>query len=243
MYEENKELTQKEFAKKIKIAESTLSAILKNGDKYLTVENKQAKTIHSTKKTEKIENGLFTWFSLKRSQNFLITDKLLSRIPLKISEKLNINNFLASQGWIYSFKRRFNINSRKLVGQSGYVKEEAITNFSEKFEDKLAKYHPKDIFNCDESGFVYKYTGNRSFMCRDDENTSLLDHKDRFTILCCASMVGEKRNIMLIGRSKKPNFFSRQRRINSKFRCFIHQFEEGMNDSNEFPRLANVSQR
>jgi hypothetical protein len=82
-----------------------------------------------------------------------------------------------------------------------------IESFKEIYEKKLKFYDPKDVFNCDETGFFYKCTPKKTLCTIDEKNISGSFSKERITILFCVSSMGEKMNPVMIGNFKSPRGF------------------------------------
>ena len=74
-------------------------------------------------------------------------------------------------------------------------------------------YHPRDIFNIDETGLFWKLQPDRSLATKQTSGGK--KSKDRITIALCANGDGsEKLNPWIIGRSKNPRCFKHVNRKN-----------------------------
>ena len=67
---------------------------------------------------ENVNSIVFEWFCIARSKNFPILGPILQAKSIEIAKKLEITNFKASNGWLRSFKLRYNISFKKLLGES-----------------------------------------------------------------------------------------------------------------------------
>ncbi len=74
----------------------------------------------------------------------------------KLSEKFNLENFNASNGWPGRFQERHNITSKSICGESGIVDTSIISRFKSQFANKLKEHDNKNIFNCDETRLFYR---------------------------------------------------------------------------------------
>ena len=122
---------------------------------------------------------------------------------------LGLKEFHSSNGWLSRYKQRHDIQLRIISGESGAVTPEQTDYWSTITLPKLlADYDPKDIFNADESGLFYKLLPEKSLVMKGDHCHGGKRHKDRLTILPCASMDGiVKMPLLVIGKSMKPRCF------------------------------------
>jgi hypothetical protein len=128
---------------------------------------------------------------------------MIQSAALIISEKLKINGFRASAGWLQAFKKRHDLVVRKLVGESASANLLAAKDFLLRFPE-LIKGYKKEIFNCDETGLFYKLLPDKSFMKRESSANNTKKDKNRISVLLCFSMKGEKLDPVFIGKSKMP---------------------------------------
>ena len=69
------------------------------------------------------------------------------------AEKLIINYFHASDGWLSKYCTRTNFKFKTLSGESGSVNQESADDFKKTtLPDLIKNYNPQDIFNVDETG-------------------------------------------------------------------------------------------
>jgi len=73
----------------------------------------------------------------------------------------------------------------------------------------LKEYERKDVYNCDETGLMWKCSSSRTYSISKEDKASGKFSKDRITILFAVSMLGEKLKPLIIGKSKKPHCFKR----------------------------------
>ena len=94
-----KGMTNKEASDKFNVPKSTISTWMKNKSKLL----KGLKQSSETKKLRgcdysQIDQAVFKWFTLQRSQNIPIDGPLLKEKALYFAEKINLPDFKASDG-------------------------------------------------------------------------------------------------------------------------------------------------
>ncbi|KAG0428943.1 Tigger transposable element-derived protein 6, partial [Dictyocoela muelleri] len=157
--------------------------------------------------TQIFDKKLFEWFALKRKKFSTIQDVNIKEIALKLASLAGLENFKASNGFIHRFKSRHNITCKLIKGESGLVDGNLIESFKEIYENKMKMYNKNNIFNCDETGFFFKCTPNRTLCLKSETQISGKFSKERVTILFCVSLTGEKIDPLLIGKFKCPRGF------------------------------------
>ena len=103
-----KGMTNKEAADKSGVPKNAISTWIKNKEKFFQA---LEEGVPSTKKLrgcqyEKVDKALFEWFVLQRSQNIPIDGSMIQEKGLFFSEKLEIPDFKASDGWLDKWKKR-----------------------------------------------------------------------------------------------------------------------------------------
>jgi hypothetical protein len=82
----------------------------------------------------------------------------------EIAQRLQIENFQASNGWLESFKARHNINFRSLSGESAGADLEAAEDWKSKLNQVASEYPPENQFNADETGLFYRQMPRKSLV-------------------------------------------------------------------------------
>ncbi|OAF71397.1 hypothetical protein A3Q56_00825 [Intoshia linei] len=168
----NPHCSQRELATKFKISLGTINRILSNKEKLLQIDDNRNKRQRKLLKTNVIDSTLFKWFVSRRHMHHSISGDSLKIMALKLAESANIFNFCASTEWLNSFRNRYNIKSKFLIGESGFVPESLIDNFKPIYEKKLKKYNSDNIFNCDETD-VYEALLSINQVWREVSNTTI----------------------------------------------------------------------
>ncbi len=78
-----------------------------------------------TAKQSDIEAALLMWFEDARAQKF----QFLVQFSKK-KQRLGIDDFQFSDGWLHGFKSRYNIQFRMITGESGDVTTEQIDQWT-----------------------------------------------------------------------------------------------------------------
>jgi hypothetical protein len=111
------------------LTKSTLSGILKDGDKWRAAVAVQAACGKPTKrlrsaKEPQLEEALVTWLTITVSNCGPVSDLLLTNKAKKIAEELGCEGIAFSTGWLRNFKGRYNVKSYKLVGEASSADDE-----------------------------------------------------------------------------------------------------------------------
>ena len=79
-------------------------------------------------------------------------------------------------------------------GESGGVDRETVEDWKKRISEICAGYEPKNIFNADETGLLYRALPTRSLLPKGDLSASagVKTDKIRITVLVVLSATGEK---------------------------------------------------
>ena len=75
--------------------------------------------------------------------------------------------------------------------------------------NEIEGYDPKNIFNADETGLVYKDLQSATLTFHGTQPVGGKLPKQRLTSLLCVNMDGSEKNVYVVGKYKKPRCFSR----------------------------------
>ncbi|XP_037501946.1 tigger transposable element-derived protein 4-like [Rhipicephalus sanguineus] len=122
-------------------------------------------------------------------------------------------DFSCSNGWFERFKKRNNVSSKPIHGESGIVDEQTADAWRNLRLAELQKeYADKDIFNLDEATLFYKMLPNRTYTPKGEACSGAKQRKDGITILFGANATGdEKLPLLIIGKSLNPGCFRNAR--------------------------------
>ena len=103
-------------------------------------------------------------------------------------------------------------------------------------KSKITSYHPKDVFNVDESGLFWKLLPEKTLAFKTEKCFGGNKSKERLTFLVSTNMDGtEKLPVFAIGHSKNPKMFQGHEIATSETR---HQCKS-MDDSRALRRMAH----
>ena len=101
---------------------------------------------------EDINQICWDWFQEATGRRINISGPLIQEKALKFAKDLGVDQFKASNGWLQSFLKRHNIVFRTLSGESGDVNVTIVSEWKSKLPNLIKDYHPRDIYNMDETG-------------------------------------------------------------------------------------------
>lgn len=203
--------SRRDVAKQYGVGRTQINNIMKRKAEFLEDYENNAPNERKIKyrKTgnEEINELCWTWFKDVVGRNIPISGPMIQQRALKFAKDLDRNDFKACNGWLDSFIKRNNISFKVLSGESADVSDASVDDWKSKLPNLCAGYAPKDIFNMDETGLFYRDTYNKSYKVKGDTCSSGKRSKDRVTVVCCANLLGEKEQILLIGKSANPRCF------------------------------------
>lgn len=119
---------QKNVARKYRIAQSTLSTIIRNADRL-----RQNGTQHANRKRIRaaeygdVEESLHKWLVKKRAQKATVDGYALQAKAKKLAASLNYEHFAASNGWLSRFRLRYGLSTpRKLKVKQEQVAQSTV---------------------------------------------------------------------------------------------------------------------
>ena len=114
---------------------STLSTWLKNHDKIeaAVLEDglNEVRKRRRNSQFEDVEEALLNWFQDARKNNLPINGPLLTKKAEQLAEKLEVDDFKCSVGWLNHFKARYGILFRKISGKETVVNDVALSTWEE----------------------------------------------------------------------------------------------------------------
>lgn len=191
----------------LNIGRSTICEIIKEKEKWFAIDDQcDQKTRIKKGEFPQIEDFMVIWISQMNCKGVIITGEEIRIKALEVSQKLEIANFNASDGWLEKFKKRNGIKKVKLFGEAGSISQEAVERGRIKMLELLNGIHPDTIFNFDETALFYMLMPNYTFS--KTNLSGLKDFKQRLTVGLCANLSGTiKLKPFVLGHSKKPRCF------------------------------------
>ena len=102
-----------------------------------------------------IDEECWKFFCKVHSKNIPVNGPMLLAEANEIALKHNYDKFTASNGWLQHFSTHHLIKFANLHDEFTDVSDEAVQQWKEKLPKICAGYHPRDIFNCNETGVFF----------------------------------------------------------------------------------------
>ncbi|XP_030760813.1 jerky protein homolog-like [Sitophilus oryzae] len=169
------------------------------------------KTLRKAKYPE-METCLYAWFCTQRSRDVPISYEILSAKARQLyTETYGNDNFRASRGWIFNFRKRHGLRALKVCGEKLSNDQSTVDPFLTAFAEKIKELNlgPTQIYNADESALYWKMLPEKTLV-RSQEKTApgRKISKERVTFLVCCNADGsQKLKLLVVGKAKNPRAF------------------------------------
>ena len=213
--------TKSQIAAKYGISKSTLSTWLKNKDKVY-----EATTKGSNSKRQRLRLGtfanldqtMFKWLLVVRSRDVAVLALVFKTKATEFAEKMNVENFKASDGWLDRWYKRFNVSFKTFSGESNACIDEIVAPWEQTTLPTISsKYGLNQIYNTEKFGLFYRAEPNKFLHPKNENCVSGKYSKLHLTGLTAANAIGEKLPLFVIGKSKKPRCFKHIKHLKNIF--------------------------
>ena len=154
-----------------------------------------------------VDRGVWEFFCLARSKNIPVNGTLIQSEATESAMRHGYPGFATSSGWLESFCAHHQIKMAQLHGESAEVCHDTVEQWLESLPKIIEKYEQRDTFNCDETSIFFHAVPNKSYIGQGQGQSGVKISKDRFSLLVCANAIGEKEELLIIGKAKKPHSF------------------------------------
>lgn len=152
-------------------------------------------------------------------KNMPITTSFISQFSRERYSIQGVENFQGSDGYIHRLKKRIKMKRILLHGEERSLNEVELVKWQLKAFEIVAEYGSMNIYNLDETGLFLKKLPESTFVIEDKDAAvdgkenkksrhGIKQDKTRITLCFVCSEIGEKRRVIVIGRSAKPRCFS-----------------------------------
>lgn len=208
----NKDCSVRALAGKFKIGKTQVSEILKKRNELLHLysqssTNEKMCKLQRTGLSDIIDKTVLEWFNRVRSQNVPVSGPMLQEKAQDVGRELKLDNFKASNGWLYRFRTRHKIAFKAICGEAASVDNETVAEWKNKISSLIEGYDRNDIFNADETGLFYRALPDKTLCYKGETCSGRKIAKERLTVLLCASLEGAKLKPLVIGKALHPRCF------------------------------------
>ena len=206
---------QKFIADKFHVNESTISR-LKNNQNEIVSEFEFGKQNfnamrHKHFQLEKVDAVLLEWFRTVSAGKAGVSGALLQEKAKEFAIKLKFQEedvVKIDMNWINRFKSRHGIVAKKLHGEAARMSQKVVEDWRNNLLPAiLRQFSLADIFNMDEMALFWKLLPDNTHHFKGETCSGGKRPKDRLTVLCGASAMGEKLPLLVIGKYLMPRCF------------------------------------
>lgn len=210
-YADLPEMSQREAAANLNISQPLLCKLLKTREKILSSVQNNSKLDRKRNRVGKdpeVEKALKNWFTVVRERDGRVGGDILRAKAEQLASVMGKENFKATNGWFSRWRKRENLVYKKPQGEQREADHVAADSWiKEVWPTIISEYAPADIYNADETALYFRALPEHTYALRNEKTKGVKISKERVTILCCASMTGEKRALFMIGKAKSPRCF------------------------------------
>ena len=109
-----------------------------------------------------LDDCFYEWFLRKPANKVGSSGEYIMEQLKLIAERLKIENFRASRGYLQKFKERYNI--KILHGEGGKVVDNTAATCGNSLKFIIDTYRPEDIHNCNKTGLFSTKGRDGSYM-------------------------------------------------------------------------------
>lgn len=174
---------------------------------------KKRKAVH-----EDLDVAFVIWFKQQRTLNTPIGGPILKVEADQMTRNLGVEDFEWLTGWLDRFKKHHDIVFGKICGEVADVNKEVTENWLKEEWPKVRKgFQDDDVFNGDETGLFLKWVLLKilNLKIRNTLEGSYLNRDWQF--LCVNLSCTEKKELLVIGKSKKPRCFKNINKLPVKY--------------------------
>ncbi|CAB5359608.1 unnamed protein product [Rhizophagus irregularis] len=195
-----------QLAKEYEISDSAVSNILKKSEYWLSIDSTLRNANRFCEKTcnyPQIEEALSIWIDQQISRDLTLSGPIIQEKAKEFAILFNIDNFLASGGWLSNFKRRNNLHTFKIRGEARSAPVSEIPQMRAELQAILQEYELRDIWNCDETALFWRLLPSKTIahspaydLYDEDQNPPPIDILDSINLIAEAWKMVTKKTII-----------------------------------------------
>uniref|UniRef100_UPI00358F3611 tigger transposable element-derived protein 6-like n=1 Tax=Myxine glutinosa TaxID=7769 RepID=UPI00358F3611 len=192
----------------ITIGRSTVSDILKQKDKWLSLSESTSQSTRSRAcKEPELEASLLMWFNDVRSRDLPVNGEMIIEKAKKFGEEFGVENFSYSSGWLDRFKKRCGISKHIIHCDSASANTNDVDKRKQDLRRILSEYDLKDVYNMDETGLFFRLQPDATLIRAPVKGKK---SKERIMVVLCSNADGtDKLKPLVIGRAARPRCFGK----------------------------------
>ena len=204
--EKHPELGTRAVAACYDIGKTQASDILKNKLLILTEFKSYGSTYKKYRKSKyaEVNEALFEWYNKSTSRNIHPNGPQLVAKAKEIAASMDIPHFEGSSGWLFKWKKRYNVSKMPVCGESREVSEATTTTSKKTMPEIVEGYNQGNIFNLDEMALYWKALPGSEF---GEGGKQCCGCNGRLTVVFLASANGRKEKPVVIWSRERPQCF------------------------------------
>ena len=111
----------------------------------------QAERKHSSKYSD-ANQAVWDWYRMCKNSTILVSSSALQEEVTLIAEKLDISDFVASNGCLEKFKQKYSMCNKMVTGEAGDVSKETMESCNEHARENTSGWNTRNVWNMDEMG-------------------------------------------------------------------------------------------
>ncbi|KAG7159730.1 Tigger transposable element-derived protein 7-like 2, partial [Homarus americanus] len=159
-------------------------------------------------KDTNLEEAVTKWFVQQRSCGNVVRGVEIQAAAVKLASHMGIENFEASDGWLWRFRNRHGMCNKIMHGEAGSAPTEDIEPFRDRLNDliKSEGLLISQVYNGNETGLYWRSLPRNTQAFKNEASLSGRKvSKERFSALCCANADGMHcLKLVVVGRSARP---------------------------------------
>ena len=115
------EKAKSQVAAKCGIPKNTLSTWLKNKEGSSSKRQRLRQGTFAN-----LDQAMFKWLLVVRTRDVAVSALVFKTKATEFAEKMNVENFKASDGWLDRWKKRFNVSFKTVSGESNAFTDQMV---------------------------------------------------------------------------------------------------------------------
>ena len=187
---QNPNLGSRKLADHFEIGKTQIQAILKNKEAiihaYVSNETPNHAKRKPSSKYSDVNQAVWDWYTMCRNSNIPVSGSMLQEEATLIAENLEISDFVASNGWLEKFKRKYSNYNKMVAGEAGDVSKETMESWNERAREITTAWNARDIWNMDETGCFWRGLPENTLDAKGRRCTGGEKAKQRLTWARCS---------------------------------------------------------
>ena len=200
--------SQRQISERLGVTRGVVRYSLRNWESY-EANSSDRKRMRACK-WSRLESRLVKWIeTMQMFHKEPVSQAAIVHKSLMLAERMGIEDFKGSNGWIEKFIRRNSIgHSVCLHGEAASSQAEQFVAEIDEIREKLKGFKPSNIYNQDEIGLFYRMKWKRTYLTKSEDCRTVRGRKldkARVTLFSAANSTGtDILPLVMIGKPKMP---------------------------------------